>query len=275
MTDILLVTGPLGFVGRNLVNFLKTENFQVEGLDDNYLIDKEWKNSLINKLENVNPSTIFHVGACSNTLNQNVQNMMVRNYESTKVITDWCQLNNRQLIFSSSAANYGENGLYPSNLYGWSKYVAEDYVIKSGGVALRYFNVYGPGEEEKGVMASFLYQAYLKDKNKEKIFLFPGKPLRDFVYIKDVLYANLHAKQNFNEVRGRYFEVSTGTAISFEQVLETFGLLYEYSGVEQIPLGYQFFTRGDSIKWMKDWKPTYSLDQGIKEYKSYLEKFNS
>lgn len=275
MTDVLLVTGPFGFIGRNLVNYLKTESFQVEGLDDNYLRDKEWKNSLIYKLEFINPSTIFHVGACSNTLDQNVQNMMVRNYESTKVITDWCQLNNRQLIFSSSAANYGENGLYPSNLYGWSKYVAEDYVVKSGGVALRYFNVYGPGEEEKGVMASFLYQAYLKDKNRERIFLFPGKPLRDFVYIKDILYANLHAKQNFNELRGRYFEVSTGTAISFEQVLETFGLIYEYSGVEQIPTGYQFFTRGDAFKWMKGWKPSYSIDQGIKEYKSYLEKSNS
>ena len=273
MTDVLLVTGSSGFVGRNLVNALKAEFLLVEGFDDNYLKVKDWKNSLIDKLNSINPVTIFHVGACSNTLEQNVQYMMIHNYESTKVMTDWCSMHNRQIIFSSSAANYGESGLYPSNLYGWSKYVAEDYVIKSGGVALRYFNIYGPGEEDKGIMASFLYQSYLKNKSTEKIYLFPGNPLRDFVYIKDVLSANLYAKQNFNELRGRYYEVSTGIASSFEKVLETFGLPYDYSEVEQIPAGYQFYTCGDSTKWMRGWNPFYNLNQGIAEYKSYLEKF--
>jgi ADP-L-glycero-D-manno-heptose 6-epimerase len=272
MTDILLVTGSSGFVGRNLVSALKAEFLKVEGFDDNNLIAKDWKNSLIDKLNSINPSTIFHVGACSNTLEQNVQYMMIHNYESTKVITDWCLSHNRQIIFSSSAANYGESGLYPSNLYGWSKYVAEDYVIKSGGVALRYFNVYGPGEEDKGIMASFLYQSYLKNKSKEIIYLFPGNPIRDFVYIKDVLFANLYAKQNFNKLRGRYFEVSTGISSSFEEVLKIFGLPYEYSEVKQIPAGYQFYTCGDSAKWMRGWIPEYNLNQGIAEYKSYLEK---
>ena len=272
MKDIQLVTGSSGFIGRNLVNALKAEFLKVEGFDDNNLVVKDWQNLLIDKLNSINPSTIFHVGACSNTLEQNVQYMMIHNYESTKVITDWCLSNNRQMIFSSSAANYGETGLYPSNLYGWSKYVAEDYVTKSGGVALRYFNIYGPGEEDKGIMASFLYQAYLKNKLAEKIYLFPGNPLRDFVYIKDVIVANRYAKQNFNELRGQYFEVSTGIASPFEKVMEIFGLPYEYSKVEQIPAGYQFYTCGDPTKWMRGWYPTYNLSQGIAEYRSYLEK---
>jgi ADP-L-glycero-D-manno-heptose 6-epimerase len=272
MTDVLLVTGSSGFVGRNLMSALKAKYLVVEGFDNNYLRVNDWKNSLIEKLNNLNPSTIFHVGACSNTLEQNVQYMMIHNYESTKVITDWCLLHNREIIYSSSAANYGESGLYPSNLYGWSKYVAEDYVTKSGGLALRYFNIYGPGEEDKGIMASFLYQAYLKNKSTKKIYLFPGNPLRDFVYINDVLSANLYAKQNFSELRGRYFEVSTGVASSFEEVLEIFGLPYEYSGIEQIPPGYQFYTCGDSTKWMKGWNPSYNLNKGIAEYKSYLEE---
>jgi ADP-L-glycero-D-manno-heptose 6-epimerase len=271
MTDVQLITGSSGFIGRNLVSALKAEFLKVEGFDDNNLVVKDWQNLLIDKLNSINPSTIFHVGACSNTLEQNVQYMMIHNYESTKVITDWCLSHDRQMIFSSSAANYGESGLYPSNLYGWSKYVAEDYVIKSGGVALRYFNVYGPGEEDKGTMASFLYQAYLKNKLAEKIYLFPGSPLRDFVYIKDVLLANRYAKQNFNELRGRYFEVSTGIASPFEKVMEVFGLPYEYSEVEQIPAGYQFYTCGDPTKWMRGWNPTYNLNQGIAEYRSYLE----
>ena len=56
------------------------------------------------------------------------------------------------MIYSSSAANYGTNGEFPSNLYGWSKYVGEGYVVANGGIGLRYFNVYGPGEENKGIL---------------------------------------------------------------------------------------------------------------------------
>ena len=101
--DVLLVTGSSGFVGRNLMSALKAKYLVVEGFDNNYLRVNDWKNSLIEKLNNLNPSTIFHVGACSNTLEQNVQYMMIHNYESTKVITDWCLLHNREIIYSSSA----------------------------------------------------------------------------------------------------------------------------------------------------------------------------
>jgi ADP-L-glycero-D-manno-heptose 6-epimerase len=271
MTRVQLVTGFSGFVGRNLFTKLRTVFPDTEGLGDEYLIDKDWKNTLREILDRIYPSTIYHVGACSNTLEDNVQNMMVRNYESTKVICDWGLLHDCKIIFSSSAANYGENGSYPSNLYGWSKYVAEDYVLKTGGVSLRYFNVYGPGEEQKGEMASFIYQAYLRDKNRTKIFLFPGKPQRDFVYISDVILANMHASKIYHKLRGGYFEVSTGIASSYEKVMEIMDLPYEYYKAELIPRGYQFYTCGDSSKWMSGWEPEYSLNQGIAEYKFYLK----
>ena len=121
----------------------------------------------------MNYDAVFHVGACSDTLETNVDYMMTRNYESTKIIMDWCVKNNKPMIYSSSAANYGTNNLYPSNLYGWSKYVGEGYVISNGGIALRYFNVYGPGEEDKGKMASVAYQMFIKNTKGEKITLFP------------------------------------------------------------------------------------------------------
>jgi ADP-L-glycero-D-manno-heptose 6-epimerase len=219
-----LVTGSSGFIGKQLVSSLARLGLDVGEIDEGYFSAPDWKAALVNELDLLNPKTVFHVGACSDTLEQDVQFMMIRNYESTKVITDWCALNNRQLIYSSSAANYGEDGKYPSNLYGWSKYTAEDYVVKSGGVALRYFNVYGPGEELKGNMASFLYQAYLKHKRNEQIFLFPRKPLRDFIYIKDIVLANIHALEVYHSLRGKYFEVSTGIANSFEDMLEIFGI---------------------------------------------------
>ena len=55
-----------------------------------------------------------------------------------------------------SAATYGLGDGLPTNIYGWSKKLAEEYGLKACEkfVALRYFNVYGPGEEHKGKMAS-------------------------------------------------------------------------------------------------------------------------
>ena len=266
-----LVTGSAGFVGKRLFASLIQQGSEVFGIDDDYFESQNWKQDLITSLVTFNPDVVFHVGACSDTLEQDVQYMMIRNYESTKVITDWCNENSRKMIYSSSAANYGENGLYPSNLYGWSKYVAEDYVIKSGGVALRYFNVYGPGENNKGRMASFLHQAFLKKKAKQEIKLFPKRPLRDFIYIEDVVAANIYASVNYAELKGKYYEVSTGEAHSFEEKLEIFGLDYSYVEESLIPKGYQFYTCGIPEKWMPGWSPKFSLENGVLDYKLKLE----
>jgi ADP-L-glycero-D-manno-heptose 6-epimerase len=240
-------------------------------IDKEYFKASDWKMALVNELDRLNPKTVFHAGACSDTLEQDVQFMMTRNYESTKVIADWCVLNNRELIYSSSAANYGEDGRYPSNLYGWSKYTSEDYVIKSGGAALRYFNVYGPGEELKGKMASFVFQAYLKNLKNEKILIFPNKPQRDFVYIDDIVDANMHVLANYNNLKSRYYEVSTGIASSFEQLLDLLEFDFGYYHEQDIPKGYQFFTCGNKNKWPPGWKPKYNLSKGVEKYKEYLK----
>lgn len=268
----VLVTGSRGFIGKNLSKYLAHLGHNVELIDSEYFEDSEWKTSLFIFLEKCNPRAIFHVGACSNTLETDVQLMMERNYESTKLISNWCTENDRRLVYSSSAANYGVNGHYPSNLYGWSKYVAEDYVCKNGGISLRYFNVFGPGEESKGVMSSFLYQAYVNKNNGKRVLLFPGKPSRDFVYIKDVVRANVYALENFSKLAGGFFDVATGVSSPFEDVLNLAGIEFSYAEELQIPVGYQFYTCGDSAKWMQGWKPDYSLEQGVIDYLNYLRR---
>lgn len=195
----ILITGYKGFIGKNLYNKLKIDN-DVYGIDDEYFSSDTWRNKLKTILYKFKADVIFHVGACSDTLESDVNYMFTRNYESTKIISEWCKNNNSKLIYSSSAANYGTTGDYPSNLYGWSKYAAEDIVTKNGGVSLRYFNVYGPGEEEKKIMSSVAYQMYQKNKKGYDIQLFPGKPTRDFVYVDDVIDANIFAYDNYDKL---------------------------------------------------------------------------
>ncbi len=263
----ILVTGTKGFIGRNLKKTL-SKSYEVLTLEESDLSGK-WKDKL-NSIFMKDLDGVFHVGACSDTLEQDVNYMMLLNYEVTKYITDLCSINNTPLIYSSSAANYGINSEYPSNLYGWSKYVGEGYVISNGGIGLRYFNVYGPGEEDKGKMSSVAYQMYIKESKDEEIKLFPKKPLRDFIYVEDIVSANIFAFNNFNKLNSKWYEVGSGVSKSFEDVLKYMDITYTYHREDIIPKGYQFYTCSDKTKWMSGWSPKYNLEYGIKDYLNYL-----
>mgnify|MGYP000722028355 FL=1 len=143
------ITGYRGFIGRRLLSFFDLS----VGIEEGHT-----KDELYQTLSDFKPDVVFHIGACSDTLVSDVNYIMQTNYISTKWISDWCYDNKVKLIYASSASVYGTNGDNPTNLYGWSKLLGEDYVINKGGIALRYFNVYGPGEEHKGKMASMIYQ---------------------------------------------------------------------------------------------------------------------
>lgn len=262
----ILITGTKGFIGRNLKDELSNHNiFTFEEGD----LEGEWKSKL-NDIFSNSLDGVFHVGACSDTLEQRVNYMMLLNYEVTKYITDLCVEYKVPLIYSSSAANYGVNEQYPSNLYGWSKYVGEGYVVSNNGIGLRYFNVYGPGEEDKGRMSSVAYQMFLKNKNNEEIKLFPKKPRRDFVYVKDIVKANIFALENYDTLSGKWYEVGSGEANPFETILETMGLSFSYHDESIIPEGYQFYTCSSELKWMPKWSPKFNLVEGIKDYTKYL-----
>lgn len=267
----ILITGTDGFIGKNLLNELKDDNDILE-INEGIFDSDDWINDLHNQLNSFKPEVIFHVGACSDTLEQNVNYMMVVNYLFTQKLSDWCKLFNCKMIYSSSAANYGVNQIHPSNLYGWSKFVGEQYVVLNGGIGLRYFNVYGPLEENKGRMASVAYQMIQKQKEGQEIKLFPLKPLRDFVYVKDVVNANLYAMYNYQDYSGYWYEVGSGEARPFEDVLDILGIEYTYRKEDDIPKGYQFYTKSNPYKWMYGWEPEWNLEMGLKDYLGFLNQ---
>lgn len=261
----ILITGTNGFIGNNL-SYELSDRFTINEINEDIFDSGNWINNLKEKLEDFSPTAIFHVGACSDTLETDVNFMMIRNFEFTKILSEYCFDKNVPLIYSSSAANYGTNNEYPSNLYGWSKYVAEQFVLQNGGVALRYFNVYGPGESHKGRMASVAHQMMERVKDGEDIKLFPGNPQRDFIYIKDVVSANVFAYENFDDLQYNYYDVGFGEARSFEDVLDILGIPYTYHEEKDIPKGYQFFTECDKTKWIPGWEPKYNLEGGLEDY---------
>lgn len=266
----VLTTGTAGFIGGRFVEKTNTM-FRHIKIEIDVLQNVNWEVDIRNVFANNYIEGVFHFGACSDTLNTDVNYMMLLNYEFTRVIVDLCKIYNIPIIYSSSAANYGIDGKLPSNLYGWSKYIAEKYVNLNGGVSLRYFNVYGPGEENKGKMASVVYQMYSKHKIGDTIQLFPKKPTRDFVYVDDVISANLKAYESYDSISGRYYDVGVGESRSFEDVLTIMRIPYEYVSENYIPIGYQFYTCSSKDMWIPGWKPLFNLEDGLREYLSHLK----
>lgn len=268
-----LVTGADGFIGRAIRKTLVEHGHQVVPLEDDFVLDHpNWQSNLAKLFANNKFAGVFHAGAEADTLCTDVNHMMLLNYQFTVTLTDVCVEAGVKIVYSSSAACYGIDN-QPTNLYGWSKLCAENYITASGvGVSLRYFNVFGEGEWTKGSMASVAYQAHLwyhKDKKFNPFSLFPGQPKRDFIYLTDVVLANLHAMHHV--FCSTVWDVGTGEATTFEQVLDIFGVPYQYTDPDQIPVGYQTYTCADPKKFMPDWLPPYSSVDRFLQYKEILQ----
>jgi ADP-L-glycero-D-manno-heptose 6-epimerase len=169
----------------------------------------------------------------------------------------------------------------PENPYGFSKlmmdrialnFMEENPHIKV--VGLRYFNVYGPGESYKGKTASMVYQLYKQMKEGKRPRLFKwGEQKRDFVYVKDVIRANLLAMEK--DVSG-IFNVATGVARSFNEIVSILNqLLGTHLEPDYFDCPYDFYqnyTQADITKAREllGYEPQYSLEEGIKDYLNHL-----
>ncbi|MEX2496093.1 MAG: ADP-glyceromanno-heptose 6-epimerase, partial [Woeseia sp.] len=245
-----IVTGGAGFIGSNLVRRLIEETGQdvivVDDLSDGHkftnmaglpIADYLDKNEFLDSLGDSfgrGVQSVFHQGACSVTTEWDGRYMMRNNYGYSKKLLHHCLAHEIPFIYASSAAVYGgareftelpENEL-PLNVYGYSKLLFDNYVrrlsLGTGQqvVGLRYFNVYGPGEQHKGPMASVAFHFNNQVSRHGEIRLFEGsdgfadgEQRRDFVYVDDVSAVNLWFL-NHPEVSGIY-NVGTGKSQSF------------------------------------------------------------
>ena len=250
----ILLTGHDGFIGSHLKRRLNEDYTLVLVERDS---DRDWVESAVTDCD-----IIVHQGAISDTMNYDVTDMMTQNFEFSKFLFD--RACDKKVIYASSAACYG-----PKSIYAWSKYCAEQYGMSrvKNFIALRYFNVYGPGEEHKGLMASVALQAM----NNKSMELFPKFPKRDFVFIGDIVGANIHALNN--NIESGVYDVGTSRSRSFESVCDILNIPYTYKDESSIPEHYQYITRADPNKWLPDWKPEYQIEDGLKLYEDYFHEW--
>jgi nucleoside-diphosphate-sugar epimerase len=70
--------------------------------------------------------------------------------------------------------------------------------------------------------------------------------------------------------KGNTFDVGTGNARAFEDVVKIIGNKFSYTSEDDIPKNYQFFTQANENKFLPNWKAEYSIEDGIKECMQYF-----
>lgn len=272
------------FSNGNLKSFGHFKNLL--GFEDQVISGDINDKELLKELErNFNFDYIFHQAAISDTTVQEQDLMVQTNVNAYEDLLKMAIAHGANMIYASSAATYGDSDRFevgfeqPNNAYGFSKVMMDNIsykYIKKGVdisiVGLKYFNVYGPREFFKNKTASMVVQFGHQILNGQTPKLFEGsdKILRDFIYIEDIVQANIKAcaaKQS------GVYNVGTGCARSFEDIVNILQKELEIdNGKEYIPNpfvgSYQFFTEAniDSTKENLDYEPRFSMEEGIKAY---------
>lgn len=227
---------------------------------------------------------IFHHATLSDTTCNDQELMLRANTNAFKDILEIAKMHGAKLVYASSAGIYGKTPApnivgkneIPETVYGFSKLmmdnIAKKYTEDNPDMhvaGLRYFNVYGRREFYKGEMASMILQLGLQALKNKKVRLFrSGEQKRDFVYIEDVIQANIKAL--FSRQRS-VFNVGSGMARSFNDIIEILQKEFGNFDVEYIDNPYTFYqehTEADISCTQRylGYQPAYSLEKGIKCY---------
>ena len=293
-----VVTGGAGFIGSNIVKKLVARGDSVTVID-NLNTGKEknlesvrnkivfLKDSILNmnllEKETQNIDGIFHQAALAS-----VQDSFSKrdeyydvNVKGTENILKLAKKNNFKVVYASSSSVYGNpeqipikesDAKNPINPYAETKLKKEELAIKYSEIGvkvigLRYFNVFGKGQsiEYAGVLKLFLER--IRDKLPPKVNG-DGTQFRDFVYVKDVVNANILSMDS--EISHGFFNVGTNSSIT---ILDLAKIIIKSSGLHMEPVfgpALKGDVQGtianiDLIKEKIGWKPTVVLEEWIDE----------
>jgi ADP-L-glycero-D-manno-heptose 6-epimerase len=320
MKSTILVTGGAGFIGSALIHGLNQRGEKKILVTDESLNEEKQHHlrslayeaflspsDLLKKLEEKSPEvaslkTIFHLGACSSTLETNREYLMENNFEYTRILAEWALKHDVRFVYASSAATYGDGSqgmkdgiegldqLKPLNPYGISKHLFDLHARDHGWfdriVGIKYFNVFGPNEGHKKEMRSLVCKAYEQILATGRVQLFKsyrldyrdGEQQRDFVYVKDVVEMTLHLA--FASNVGGLFNVGTATPRTWVDLAKALFAALDRNPVidfiempESLRHQYQYYTCADISPLLATGyqQPPWTLETAVTDYvKNYL-----
>lgn len=294
----ILITGGAGFIGSHLTDKLIKTGHKVVVIDNLSTGRKENLNpkakfykidicspkiSQIFKKEK--PEAVFHYAAQANvrkSVESPIKDAKINILGALNILESSQKYKVKKIIFASTVGVYGETNIIPTpetyfeqplSPYGIAKLAVEKYlnyyykVFELPFVSLRLANVYGPRQNNKGeagVVAVF-YNKLLA--GEQPIINGNGRQTRDYVFVDDVVEANLLALQK-NKVG--IFNVGAGKETSVNEIFQKIKKAIK----SNLKATYGPAKKGDlkrsrldysKIKKQLGWQPKYSLDEGLKK----------
>jgi UDP-glucose 4-epimerase len=239
-----LVTGGAGFIGSNIVKLVLKKGHNVDVLDNLHVGKIENIKDIMDKINFFQTDTrdregldkiiknydgIFHEAALTSVPEsfEKPKEYYDVNVIGTKNIFEIANREKIRVVYASSSSIYGDTTQIPIkesferkpiNPYGQTKLddeiLAEKFEELSV-IGLRYFNVYGIGQNISyaGVITKFLEQI----KNKKTLTINGnGNQIRDFIHVKDIAKANLAAMES--NIKKSFFNVGTGISTSINDL---------------------------------------------------------
>ena len=247
----ILITGGAGFIGSHIVDALVAKGNEVAvidnlstGKEENinpearfFHVDVTDFEALEEVFVEMKPEVVFHAAAqidVRKSVEEPYFDAEVNVIGSVNLFTLCVRYGVRRVVLSSTGgALYGEPSKIPADestpveplsAYGVAKFACEQYLnyfkrlYGLETVVLRYGNVYGPRQDplgEAGVIAIFTHRIL---NNKQPIVYGDGTQTRDYVFVEDVVRANL---LSISGKEGTY-NIGTGIETSVNQLLEFF-----------------------------------------------------
>jgi UDP-glucose 4-epimerase len=248
----ILVTGGAGFIGSHIVEELIQRGNSVRVLDnfssgnrknlepfsgDLEIVEGDLRDKSAVKTAVKDVELVFHLAAFVSVPQSMVdpETCFTVNVEGTVNILEAARhAKTRKVVLSSSTAVYGNTNIFPTtedtplhplSPYALSKQVNELYArlysrtLGLPVVALRYYNVYGPRQRPDSDYAAAIPIFVRQWVNGKPITIYgDGKQSRDFIFVEDVVHANLLAAES--DAEGDAFNVCTGHETSLLDLLE-------------------------------------------------------
>lgn len=312
---MIVVTGAAGFIGSVLaVRLLEADYRQVVLVDDFSVEPKRPNHEHLPVTERVDRADfpawlranesqvqfIFHLGARTDTTEQDEALLNELNLEYSKEIWRLSVEFGLPLVYASSAATYGDGtlgyvdthdvvtDLQPLNPYGRSKNDFDAWALAQERkpyfwAGFKFFNVYGPNEFHKGRMASVVLHTFRQVQATGAMKLFrshrpdfaDGHQTRDFIHVEDVCNVLLHFMHHRIPAHSGLYNLGSGKGRTFlDLATATFRAMDQEPNIsfidtpEDIRDTYQYFTEADLTKLRTNGytEPFRTLEEGIDDY---------